>query len=78
MLQEDKENGMQNVKDISLEKFLIKLLKLQYITKPLYSTNKGDLGILVRAGEDSYVFTLDSVPVSKEIDEEIKKRFVFN
>ena len=51
------------------------LLKANLIKHYICNTNLGVLECNIRKNEDEYFFTLDSVPVSKEINKELKKLY---
>lgn len=53
----------------------IYLLKISTLKHLIANTNNGPLELNIRKDENEYFFTLDSVPVSKEVDKELKKLY---
>lgn len=60
---------MENKKKIDDK--VIKLLGLKVIRRLLCKTDKGELELVIRKGENAYFLTLDAVPLEKEINEEL-------
>lgn len=58
-------------KEIDLK--TIYILKIHTIKHLIANTNNGPLELNIRKDENEYFFTLDSVPVSKEVDKELRK-----
>ena len=54
---------------------IIRILKLSDISIPVGKTNKGELYYKVIKDEPEGYFTLDSVPINKEENKELKKLF---
>lgn len=64
--------------DKKLENEVMRLLKTHEIRIPLYKTPLGDLELKRGKDEDTYTFTLDSVPVNKDIQKELSKLWGIN
>lgn len=60
------------------EDYIMKLLKVDSITIPLYKTSLGNLELKRNKEENNYVFTLDSVPVDSETQKELSKVWGIN
>lgn len=50
-------------------------LGITEIHHKIVSSNKGDLNLVLRKGEDDYFFTLDAVPCTKEVNEKLMDVF---
>ena len=64
---------MENVQNLAQK--VIRVLKLSDISIPYGKTNKGELYYKVIKDETEGFFTLDSVPINKEENKELKKLF---
>jgi len=51
------------------------LLKVHTVKHLICNTNAGALELNIRKDENEYFFTLDSVPVNKDINNELKKLY---
>ena len=54
---------------IKSDKEIMRILKVEYIARPLMNTSKGLLSLVVRNTEDEYHLTLDAVPLEKETND---------
>ena len=54
---------------IKSDKEIMKLLKVDYIARPLMNTSKGLLSLVLRNTSDTYYLTLDAVPIPKETND---------
>lgn len=55
------------------DKAIIRLFKLDSIAYLIARTNKGDVHKVLRKDDDTYHYTLDSVPMDKEQEAEFVK-----
>jgi hypothetical protein len=55
------------------DKEIMRLLKVEYIAKPIVNTSKGLLALVLRKNEDEYHLVLDAVPLDKEKEQELMK-----
>lgn len=53
----------------------IYLLKIHTLRHLICNTNSGPLELNIRKDEPEYYFTLDSVPISKDINKELLKLY---
>jgi len=60
------------------ENEVMRLLKTHELRTLIHKTPLGDLEIKRTKGEDEYVFTLDAVPLDKDIQKELSKLFKIN
>lgn len=54
---------------------ILKALKVSEISYHIGRTNKGPLDLMVRYGEDTYQFLLDSAPLDKEDNDKMLSLF---
>jgi len=50
----------------------MRILKVSVLNHLILKTDKGDLTLQIRKGEETYQFVLDSVPVSEEKQKELE------
>ena len=54
---------------IKSDKEIMRVLKVEYIARPLMNTSKGLLSLVLRKDADEYNLTLDAVPIQKETND---------
>lgn len=54
---------------------IMKILKASEISYHIGRTNKGPLDLMIRYGEESYQFLLDSAPLEKEENDKMLELF---
>jgi hypothetical protein len=52
---------------------VMRVLKVEYLAKPILNTSKGLLALVARKDKDEYYLTLDSVPLDEEREEILMK-----
>lgn len=57
---------------------LMQALKVTTISIPVATTSLGQLSVNLRKDENEWFFTLDAVPVLKDLNEDLKKVFNYN
>jgi len=57
------------------DKELMRILKVSELRHLIATTNNGELNKVLRFNEDEYFYTLDSVPLEKDKQEEVIKLY---
>lgn len=61
--------------DAKFDNKLMDILKVTQIRHPLGWTDKGEFSLLLRKGEKTYTYMLDTVPLEKEDSDKLIKLF---
>jgi hypothetical protein len=65
---------MTNIEiNIERDQELMEILKVNEISYLIAHTDRGELALSLRSGEDDYRFTFNSAPVDDELNDELMK-----
>jgi hypothetical protein len=63
---------MSNLQEkLKTDDAVMKCLDILVIRRPICITNKGQLDLVIRKGENNYFLSIDSVPLEKEVNDKL-------